>query len=52
MKEVIYIKLPEVSQEEYLQQIKDQLAVWDEEQRILGNKVRHFQKVVYGTPNE
>ena len=52
MEEVKYIKIPEVSQEEYLQQIKDYLEEAEKEQATLRNKINYYKKVVYGTPNE
>ena len=52
MEEVKYIKIPEVSQKEYLQQIKDSLEEAEKEQATLRNKINYYKKVVYGTPNE
>ncbi len=49
MKEIKNIHLPEVSQEEFLQSIKDYLVECKEEQRILGNKVRHYEGILNRT---
>ena len=49
MNEWTTIQLPEVTQEEYLKQIKDYLVEAEKKQRSLENEISHYRGIVNRT---